>query len=162
MAPWWHLPSVFLVALALSVLRLPADIAPLQPPWLLLVIAYGSLYRPDRFGVVAAWCCGLLLDVLLGSLLGAHALGFALCAYLMVLGQRRLRAAPVLQQALWVALFTLMVQGVYGIAEGLLLGVAPPAIMRFLLLPAFFGALLWPPMMLLLQGPGHHRRVESG
>ncbi len=114
-----------LFALALSVVPLPADLEMFRPPWLAMVVVYWVLRRPDRFGPITAWTCGLMLDALHGTYLGQHALATLVICALAHRFRLRMRVSPISQQVMSVAFlaaiyeFILMwVDGVAGIPTG--------------------------------------------
>ena len=89
-----------LTAYVLTVLPLPEWATPFRPYWVALVMIYWCLTAPGQIGVLAGWVTGLLLDVLTGGLLGLHALGLSIIAYLTLLIYRRARLWPLWQQSL--------------------------------------------------------------
>ncbi|RMG27723.1 MAG: rod shape-determining protein MreD, partial [Gammaproteobacteria bacterium] len=64
-------------AWVLSVLPLPEAFRPWRPEWPLLVLVYWSLALPHRVNLGTAWITGLVQDLLVGTLLGQHALAYA-------------------------------------------------------------------------------------
>lgn len=87
------------IAFVLTILPLPEWAIPWRPYWVALVMIYWSLSFPAQIGVLAGWVVGLLLDVLLGNLLGLHALGLSIITYITLLMHRRARLWPLWQQA---------------------------------------------------------------
>lgn len=100
----------FVVAFMLTVLPLPDWARPFRPEWTALVLIYWCMALPDRVGVAVAWTVGLLLDVLTGTLLGQHALGLSVIAYIALLMHQRIRVFPVRQQAFTVLIILLIYQ----------------------------------------------------
>jgi rod shape-determining protein MreD len=99
-APWPAITLSLLVALVLQLFELPYGLAALRPLWVPLVLVYWAMTIPQPTGLLTAWIVGLLLDVLLGSVLGQHALGLTLVVFL-TLGLRGWVALfPVWQEAL--------------------------------------------------------------
>ncbi|MGO1246367.1 MAG: rod shape-determining protein MreD [Oceanisphaera sp.] len=88
-----------LLALVLSILPLPELIAPFRPDWLLMALVYWSIALPHRANVGTAFFAGLLLDVLLGSVLGMHALALVIPTYLAASQFQRMRNYSVWQQS---------------------------------------------------------------
>lgn len=88
-----------LLALMLSILPLPEVIAPFRPDWLLLTLVYWTIALPHRANVGTAFIAGLLLDVLLGSVLGGNALALVIPVYLAATQFQRIRNYSVWQQA---------------------------------------------------------------
>lgn len=138
----------FVVAFMLTIVPLPGGLAMLRPEWAAMVLIYWCLALPQRVSVGYGWLAGLFLDVLRGALLGQHALGFAVIAYLSVKLHRRIRVFPLWQQALSVTVFValeqllvLWVQGMTGQGRGGLT----------YWLPSLVSGLLWPAVFLLLR-----------
>lgn len=105
---WFSIALTSLAALALVLLPLPESVQVHNPQWLLLVVIFWSLYRPAQAGLIYAWIAGLMLDVATNGLLGLNALMFTLTAFLVLSLRQRLSVAPLLSQALLVAVFTLI------------------------------------------------------
>ena len=144
--------STLLVALLLTALRLPAD-APavmgwLRPDWAALVLLYWVMAVPQQVGMGTAWVVGILVDSLTGNLLGQHALGLVLIAFLALSLYERLRMYSQLQQAVIVFV---------GIAVAQWLDFSIAAFTRgatwspMMLLPALTSALIWPFAFALLR-----------
>lgn len=67
-----------LILLIVSFMQLPLPYAgSLMPPLALMGTFYWSVYRPDRFGILAAFAIGLMQDLLMGSPLGITAFLYA-------------------------------------------------------------------------------------
>lgn len=138
----------FLCAFILVMLRLPEWLLPYQPDWVALVMIYWVLALPQRMGPAIAWAIGLLVDVMHANLLGIHALGMALLAYLTYRAHPRMRVFPGWQQALTV--FALLV--IYRAATGWIRGFVTPLQLDYSYwLPCIVGALAWPLLFALLR-----------
>lgn len=144
----WVIIATLFVALILTIMPMPALAGPLRPPWTLLVLLYWSLALPNRVGIGVAWMTGLLQDVLVGTLLGAHGLAFAVAVYLSIQLYQRIRNFPLWQQAIPVLLLLLLVRLILlWIQE--LTGAGNPGWPYWL--PAVTGTLLWPVVFSLLR-----------
>lgn len=152
----WVIGFTFLLALVLSILplpeTLPAEIGYLRPEWTAMVLMYWVIALPHRVGIVTAWILGLLVDVLLGSLLGQHAMSFVIVAYIAANLYQRLRMFSVWQQATIVfatlglnQLVNFWIESIAGLSEWSM----------WYLLPSVTGALMWPWVFLMLR---HLRR----
>lgn len=97
---WWLIPLTVAFALMLAMVPLPEVAEPYRPDWVTMVAIYWAMATPRRFGLLAAWIAGLLLDVALGNLLGQNALGLVLAVAFVERGHQRLRVFPVAQQTL--------------------------------------------------------------
>jgi len=89
-----------LVALVLQLFELPYFLAVLRPMWVPMVLAFWAMVIPQPTGLLTAWITGLLLDVLLGSALGQHALGLTFVVFLVLQLRGVLALYPVWQEAL--------------------------------------------------------------
>lgn len=138
---FWLVHLSILIALLLSILPLGSSLEPFRLQWLALVMIHWCLTLPERVGVLWSFGAGLILDVVTGSLLGQHALGLSLIAYLAVELHARVRLFPPWQQSLFVLvllladrLLTLWIIGATG----------QPMPTLIYWTPCFLGFLLWP------------------
>ena len=138
----------FIAAFILSMLPLPQILQTVRPEFVLLVLIYWCIALPSRVGVGVAWLAGLVFDVSTDSLLGQHALTFALVAYLAIQLHQRIRIFPIWQQALTVFIF-MMLQGSLTLWISGMLGDAPP--LSVFMLPAISTAIFWPITYLLMR-----------
>ncbi|TSE18672.1 Rod shape-determining protein MreD [Tepidimonas alkaliphilus] len=60
------------------------------PDWLALTLTFWSVHQPRRIGVGTAFSAGLTLDVAYGTLLGQHALAYAVMSYGAIALHRRI------------------------------------------------------------------------
>ncbi len=90
----------FVGALVLTVLPLPGIGQWLQPYWVALVLIYWCIESPEQVDLGVAFVLGMLVDLLTGSLLGQHALGLVVIAYIVRQFRLRVRFFPLWQQAL--------------------------------------------------------------
>lgn len=86
------------LALVLMLVPLPDWVAMARPAFFPATVIFWALTQPDRFGVIAAWICGLLLDVVYTTPLGQHALALAVCAFAVFKLKDLLWDFPALQQ----------------------------------------------------------------
>lgn len=138
-----------LVAAWVSLLPWPDRLSLFRPEWLALVLIYWVIALPYRIGVFWGFFIGLFQDVLMGAVLGQHALAFAVVAWLAQAAHKRLRVFPPLQQNLVVFLLvgvsimvSYLVQDATGRAH------YSPLLMQ---LGAVASALLWRPVYALLR-----------
>lgn len=138
----------FALAFFLTVLPMPEWAREFRPTWCALVLIYWCLALPTRVGVGIAWLIGILLDISTGTLLGQHALGLAIIAFITIKLYQRARVAPLWQQSLSIFLLlllenliTLLVQGTIG----------RPAMPQLFWVPPLVGMLLWPGIFVILR-----------
>lgn len=98
-APRLLIALSLLAALVLQLFELPYWLALLRPLWVPLVLVYWVMVIPQPTGLLTAWIVGLMLDVLLGSVLGQHALGLTLVVFLTLQMRGVLALYPVWQEA---------------------------------------------------------------
>ena len=101
---------VLTVALALLFNLLPWRNSAGVPDLTAAVLAFWCIHQPRRVGIGVAWALGLLLDVGNGALLGQHALGYSVLAFLAFAVHRRILWFPLWQQALHLLLLLLSAQ----------------------------------------------------
>lgn len=135
-------------AIALTIVPLPDLLSSYRPAWIPLVLIYWTMALPKLIGVGTAWFLGLYMDAAEGTLLGQHALGYAVTAYISIRLHQQIRAHPLSQQALAIGLIllplmsiTLWVKGIQGEAPNTLLYWAP----------IFTSMLIWPWVYLSLR-----------
>lgn len=130
-----------LLAYYFSVLPVPVWAEAWRPEWVALVLIYWIFLLPQRVGIFIAWCAGLGLDVLKGSLLGQHALSLSILAFFAGLLQRRVRFFPAWQQTfvilILVGIHLLIVRLIQGLVAAVPEGSA-------YWLPSLVSALIWP------------------
>lgn len=153
----WVIVASFLAAIVLALLPMPDWAEPFRPDWPILVLLYWSLALPDRAGVGVGWLLGLTMDVLRGTLLGQHALAYALVAFIMVKLHQQVRVYPLRQQMLAVLLlllltdtFLMWVRGIAGQSTGGWSHWLTPLI----------GTLVWPWVFTLLRSVRQRLRVS--
>jgi rod shape-determining protein MreD len=136
------------IALLLTIVPLPTMLELARPDWLLLLVIYWSLNAPFVAGLTYAWICGLIIDALIGTSIGQHALAYVLVATLAQHFQFRIRVFPVLHQAIVVLLLLLVYHFMLFWIDGIV-GTAIFSWLRWL--PALIGALIWPPLVAVLD-----------
>jgi rod shape-determining protein MreD len=136
------------IALILSITPLPDALRPARPHLLLLLVIYWSLSSPRISGLMFAWLCGLAVDVLSGKILGQHAVGFLVVAFLTHKFQLRMRIFPIYHQTLTV----FMLMALYEFVVFWIDGIIGPAITTWMRwLPVFTSTLLWPLLVAALD-----------
>ena len=98
----------YLVALVLMVMPMPAAFDTFRPDWVTLVLLYWVLAIPHRVNMGTALILGVLSDILLGSVLGVHALGMVVVTYFVARHFQRFRNFSLPQQAILVAFLILL------------------------------------------------------
>ena len=141
-----------LVAMVLSVVHLPltipAELGYVRPDWVAIVMLYWIIALPERVGLVTAWITGLIMDFLMGVLIGQHALSYIIIVYITFNLYQRLRMFSVWQQAGAVFVILSINHIVWRWIESLS-GLSDWSF--WYLLPALTGAFLWPWVFLLLR-----------
>ena len=114
------------------------------------VLAFWCIHQPRRVGIGIAWTLGLLLDVGNGALLGQHALGYSVLAFLAFSVHRRILWFPPWQQALHLLLLLLSTQ-LLTLVIRIAAGADFPGWSYFA--GSFICAALWPVLSFLLLLP---------
>lgn len=156
-APVGVIVGSFIAAFVLTLLPMAEWAAPWRPPWVALVLLYWCLAAPERVGVLVGWGCGLVLDALVGTLIGQNALALGVVAWIARRIYRRVRLLPLWQQGL--SVFGVMVvhqvivswvTGMRGLPVDALAHVSVP----------LAGAVVWPWIFLLLRRVRRRYQVE--
>ena len=120
------------------------------------VLAFWCIHQPRRVGIGIAWMLGLVIDVGNGALLGQHALGYAVLAFLAFAVHRRILWFPPWQQALHILLLLLSTQ-LLTLVVRIAAGAEFPGWSYFT--GSFICAALWPALNFLLLLP--QRQAET-
>lgn len=146
---WLIIVCTFIVALVLEISPWATSFQFFKPAWLVLVLLYWVLAIPNKVSIGFAFIFGVMWDLVLGSILGIHALVLSLFTYLIALNYLILRNLSLWQQSLLVVLFVLCIRlGIFCI-EVLL---HSSTIFHWQeIYGAFVSGLLWPWVFLLLR-----------
>lgn len=136
------------VALMLALLPWQGAALLLRPDFVLMLLLYWAVHQPLRIGMAAAWGLGLVMDVADGALLGQYALAYTIATFLALALHRRIQAFTLWPQA-WHIFPLLLVSQVLVLLAHLLSGAGFIGWEYFL--ASVTGALLWPPLNLLIQ-----------
>ena len=131
----------FLVGLIFQILPLPEVVQFYRPNWVAIILIYWSMALPNSIRLISAFAAGLILDILLGSLLGQHSIAFVIVVYINLFFNLRIRVLSIWQQATYVFILLLISQFFIVWIEGMT-GSNPPIEAYFL--PALTGMLIWP------------------
>ena len=145
---FWVIWGTFFLAMVCMLIPLPEWAKIYQPQWATLVLIYWCLALPERVGVGTAWGLGLMLDALTGTLLGQHALGLSIVAFLTLKMYQRLRVFPMWQQALSIMVLVAMQQMVSLWVLGII--GTPPSTWAYWI-SSITSLLLWPWIYLFLR-----------
>ena len=118
-----------------------------------MTVFFWVLAVPHRFGLVAAWLLGVVVDVLYAEPLGLNGAVLAVLTYITWSLYERLRMFSALQQS--IILFFLLLLGEFVRMLGLMLLLEREAQFGFLTI-ALASALLWPVLRFTLE------RVQRG
>ncbi len=141
--------ATFLVGLMLSQIPLPYFVEWARPEWVAMILIYWVMALPHRVGMGSAFCLGLMLDVIKGSVLGMNALSLTIIAFLTLLLHQRLRMFPLVQQAMMVMVLVGINQLLFHWLQSFTGYTGDDLIF---LLPSLVSALLWPWLFVILRG----------
>lgn len=105
---WWYISLSILAAIILSIMPLPLAIKSFRPDWLAMVLLYWTIALPHRVNIGTAWIVGFLLDILLGTVLGVHALALSVVVFVTASNFQKLRNFSVWQQAILIGVFLVL------------------------------------------------------
>src|SRR5438477_2981099 len=151
----WFVMLTLLLGLVCNLTPMSSDALMLKPDFLALAILYWCIQEPRLIGVGIAWCVGLVMDVADATVFGQHALAYAVLAYAAEYFRRRVLRFPLWQQAAQVAVLLLLCAALVLVIR--VVGGAPTPRWTYAVGP-LVGALLWPLITAVLQGPQRPRR----
>jgi len=138
----------FFLGLICAIFPLPIILNAFRPDWLILLIFYWVLALPHRVSITHAFILGLLLDLLLGSILGLHSLLFSILAYAISLNYQRIRYFTLVQTTLLVGIFIFISKiSLYLIASSL----QDIVLHKHYFWSIFTSMLIWPWFFLLMR-----------
>lgn len=146
-----------LLALIANTMPMPLNIDAFRPDWVLIVLLYWCLALPNRVNIITAWVMGLLLDVLLGSILGIHAAAMALSVYIAAVNYQKIRNFSLWQQAFIVGVLAALYHLVVFWLQRILLDVV---FLPSYLYPVLTSMVLWPWVFLLLRNVRRHFKIK--
>lgn len=138
----------FIIAMMLMLMPLPDWAQAYRPEWLMLVLIYWCMALPNKVGIGIAWILGLCVDVIQGALLGQHAIGFAITAYIAIRFHQRVRNYPLHQQSLFVGMILLPYMSISLWILGIL-GEDPKSWLYWA--PVVTSVLIWPWIYLVMR-----------
>ena len=107
-SPWFI--AVSLIASLLLNMMLGLTQALWLPDLLAVCIFFWGIHQPRRVGIGIAFCLGLWTDVQQSSLMGQHALSYALLSYCAFTMHRRLLWFPIKEQMVQIIPFFLLAE----------------------------------------------------
>ena len=146
------------IALALLFNLLPWRNTVGVPDLTAAVLAFWCIHQPRRVGMGIAWTLGLLLDVGNDALIGQHALGYSVLAFLALAVHRRILWFPLWQQALHLLLLLLSTQ-LLALGIRITAGASFPGWSYFA--GSFVCAALWPVLSFLLLLPQRQAEMKD-
>ncbi|MBL7003226.1 MAG: rod shape-determining protein MreD [Gammaproteobacteria bacterium] len=148
MGAYFVIFATFLVALSLQILPLPDYVQFYRPNWVAIILIYWSMALPNTIRLLAAFGAGIIVDIMLGTLLGQHAIAFVIIIYINLFLSLRIRVLPLGRQAIYVLILLTITQFLIAWVEGIS-GSNPPIEAFFL--PALTGMFIWPWAFIILR-----------
>ncbi|AIZ78689.1 rod shape-determining protein MreD [Actinobacillus equuli subsp. equuli] len=144
--------SIFMIAFVLEIMPWPIGFQGLRPNWVILVLIYWALALPNKVSVGTAFVAGIVWDLVLGSILGIHALVLSIAIYFVAKYHLILRNLSLWLQAILVMLYVIAIRFLIYFVE-LVLHSAEFNSQE--ILGAIISGILWPWIFLLMR---HIRR----
>lgn len=142
------LAFIFVIAFVLEIMPWPVGFQGLRPTWIALLLIYWSLALPDRISVGTAFLAGIVWDLILGSILGIHALVLSVAIYFVAKHHLILRNLSLWLQSLLVMLYVVLIRFFIFFVELVLHGAE---FNQQELLGAVISGILWPWIFLLMR-----------
>ncbi|WGE34426.1 rod shape-determining protein MreD [Actinobacillus genomosp. 1] len=139
---------IFIIAFVLEIMPWPVGLQGLRPTWVVLVLIYWSLALPNKISVGTAFLAGIVWDLVLGSILGIHALVLSVAIYFVAKHHLILRNLSLWLQAILVMLYVILIRFMIFFVE-LVLHSAEFNTQE--ILGAIISGILWPWIFLLMR-----------
>lgn len=139
---------IFMVTFVLEIMPWPVGLQGLRPAWIALLLIYWALALPDKISVGTAFVAGIVWDLLLGSILGIHALVLSLAIYFVAKYHLILRNLSLWLQSLLVMAYIILIRMSIFLIELILHGAD---FNSQELLGAIISGILWPWIFLLMR-----------
>lgn len=139
---------IFVIGFVLEIMPWPLGFQGLRPAWIVLILIYWTLALPDKISIGTAFVIGVVWDLVLGSILGIHALALSLAIYFIAKYHLILRNLSLWLQSLLVMIYIAIIRLTVFIIE-LLLHSAEFNSQE--LLGAVISGILWPWIFLLMR-----------
>ncbi|MDH5353843.1 MAG: rod shape-determining protein MreD [Gammaproteobacteria bacterium] len=136
------------VGLILMILPLPDWVQAYRPNWVALTLIYWSMALPRKVGLWYAFFTGLLVDTLLGTLLGEHALALVIIMYVNMNLYLRIRVLSLSQQSVYIFSLLFIYQLIISWIEGVM-GRSTP--LSLYLGAPLISTLIWPWVFVILR-----------
>ncbi len=145
----WVIILSFFLAYLLAIVPFPEWAMNYRPEWVPMVLIYWVMALPYRVGIGSAWCAGLILDILKGSVLGLNAIGLVIVAYVTSSIHLRFRMFSSIQQS-GLVLVLLGINLFLSHWLEVITGYSATSDMMFIM-AALTSAVLWPSLFQLLR-----------
>lgn len=139
---------IFIITFVLEIMPWPPAVQGLRPAWIALLLIYWALALPDKISVGTAFVAGIVWDLLLGSILGIHALVLSLSIFFIAKYHLILRNLSLWLQSLLVMAYIMLIRLLIFFIELVLHGA------NFNgqeLIGALISGILWPWIFLLMR-----------
>ncbi|HBO39452.1 MAG TPA: rod shape-determining protein MreD [Pasteurellaceae bacterium] len=154
---WAILICTFIVAMTMEIAPWPVDFQGFKPAWVVLVLFYWVLSVPYKVSIGTAFVLGVVWDLVLGSILGTHALVLSLFTYLVALNHQLLRNLSFWQQSLLLILFVLAIRLAIFFTTSL---IHSAHFQAQEVVGAFVSGIVWPWVFLLLRKIRHQLHLK--
>lgn len=139
---------IFIVAFVLEIMPWPIGFQGLRPTWVVLVFIYWALALPNKISVGTAFVAGIVWDLILGSILGVHALVLSIAIYFVAKYHLILRNLSLWLQSLLVIAYVVLIRFFIFFVELIL---HSAEFNQQELLGAVISGILWPWLFLLMR-----------
>ena len=146
-----------LVAIMASIMPLPLSVDAFRPDWVLIVLIYWCMALPDKVNIITAWVMGLLMDILLGSVLGVHAAAMAIAVFIVAENFQKIRNFSIWQQALITGVLAALYHLVVFWLQRFIIDVS---FLTSYLYPVITTIILWPWVFYLLRKVRRHFTIK--
>ncbi len=139
---------IFIIAFILEIMPWPIEMQGFRPAWIVLLLVYWVLALPQKINVGSAFVTGIVWDLVLGSVLGVHALVLSFAIYFVAKHHLILRNMSLWFQSILIMAYIAIIRMIIFFIELLLHNAE---FNSHGLLGALISGLLWPWIFLLMR-----------
>lgn len=110
MIQWLVIIASFVLAFVMEIVPWAGEFQSFRPAWLVLVLLYWAMAIPTKISIGVAFILGVVWDLMLGSILGIHALILSTFIYFVSKYHLILRNLSLWQQGLLVIVFIFVIR----------------------------------------------------
>lgn len=108
----WKIYCSFFIAIILQIMCNLLQIRNFFPSWTMILLIYWIITSPNQINIGSGFILGLILDIVLGPIVGIHALSLSILSYLIVRKMYYFKYFSVWMQSCAIIFFSFINKGI--------------------------------------------------